>query len=284
MTKNEHQEILTKLHPDLTIIERFTGGMSNFTYKVENKKTKKLFVFRIIAPGGENFVNYKTEKLNLEIIKHLNLNSEVIYFNENNGIKLSTYIDGQMIFENVDYKKIASTLKILHTSNVALASNYNHLDRLSDYELLHSNHVDEYIGLKTKFIKIYDKYLVQHITNPCHNDAQIANFILSTTGEYKLLDWEFAGVNDPLYDVASFGNKNFDDAVNLLQVYLDNPTKNDYLRIYAWRMFQCLQWFNVASKKHEDGLSEKLKIPFDKVSDMYINLAKTMYDKVLESI
>lgn len=279
MYLQKHQNMLKELQPDLEIVERFVGGMSNFTYKVKNKKNE-FFVFRVIADGGENYVNYEVEHKNLTAIEKLDINSKVLYHDPKTGIKLSEFIPGNIINGNEDYLKIVEVLKKVHSSDIVL-NNYEHMKRLRKYENLHGEKNSQYDDLKEKFTKIFINELAKFIKYPCHNDAQISNFIIDEKDNYHLLDWEFAGMNDYIYDIASFGNNNFESAVKLLEYYVENPSSEEYFRLYAWRMFQCLQWYNVALKKHQDGLSEMLKIDFLAVSKNYLDLADKMYQSVL---
>ncbi len=277
---NKHQQILKNINPNLEIQERFTGGMSNFTYHVINPKSKHEFVFRIPGFGAQNFVNFFIERKNLAIIDELNINSRTIFTSPKEGIKISEYIPGKMVDENIELDKVVTLLKRLHKSDLLLAEDYNHLNRLSHYEAIHNNKIERYFELKREFLSIFEQHLKQHTIYPCHNDAQVANMIIDENGELSLLDWEFAGTSDYIYDIASFGNKNFKMAEDLLKAYIDNPSDSDYVRLYGWRFFQCLQWFNVASYKEEVGLSKDLNIDFKFVANNYLNLAETMFSNI----
>ncbi len=277
---NKHEKILKNINPNLEIKERFTGGMSNFTYHVINPQTNHQFVFRIPGHGAQNFVNFVTERKNLAIIDELNINSRTIFTNPTEGIKISEYIPGQTVDKNIDLENVSTLLKRLHNSNLKLADDYNHLSRLQHYEAIHHQNNPLYFELKQEFVTIFNKYLVQHTIYPCHNDAQVANMIVDKDNNLSLLDWEFAGTNDFIYDIASFGNTDFTMAENLLTTYLSNPSDNDYIRLYGWRLFQCLQWYNVASYKEEIGLSKDLNIDFAAVSKNYLNLAKIMLSNI----
>lgn len=267
---------------NLEVINRFAGGMSNYTYLVKNTTNSEQFVFRIKGENGELFVNYNQEQKNLKTISNLGINSDTVYVDPSIGRKIAKYIPGEMITTNVDYKLIADTLKTLHDSQLEFANNYDPLNKLTSFEKYHNKKQDLYFSLKTHFEVIYHEHLEKNKLVPCHNDSQIANFILADDGKYYLLDWEFSGNNDLYYDIASFGNNDFDDAIKLLKAYITKPTNSDLYYVYAWRMFQCLQWYNVAQAKHELGMSEKLNIPFDQVSDMYLKKANDLYASLLE--
>lgn len=275
-----HEKILQSINPNLKIKERFTGGMSNFTYLVTNQNSNVNYTFRVPGMGAQNFVNFFVERKNLSIIDELNINSHAVYTDPSTGLKISTYIPGTMVNDQIDLTQVSTLLKKLHNSHLKLASSYNHLERLQSYEAIHHNHDEKYAKLKAEFTNIFNGYLSEHIKYPCHNDAQVANMIYGDDANLYLLDWEFAATNDFIYDIASFGNKDFTMAENLLKVYINDPKDNDYIRLYGWRLFQCLQWFNVASYKAEIGLSKDLNIDFALVANNYLNLAATMLNNI----
>ncbi|MFV0288937.1 MAG: choline/ethanolamine kinase family protein [Mycoplasmatales bacterium] len=274
----KHEEILQQINQNYKIVERFMGGMSNFTYKIKDNNNVN-YVFRYPGKGNYNFVDYSQEKEHLKAIEKLNISNKVIYLDSVQGLKIATYVVGENIKETVDLVQISNILKKLHQANIELAK-YDHLGRLIKYEKLHTNKVEKYVDLKKSWLEIYEKYLKQHLKYPTHNDAQMANFIITPNQEIKLLDWEFTGINDYIYDIACFGNSNFQMAKNLLQVYEVELTTDKMIRLFAWRMFQCLQWFNVASYKEEIGLSKDLGIDFQLVSKKYLSLAEEFLQEV----
>lgn len=275
-----HQKKLDTLMKNLVIIKRFENGMSNYTYLCEDFFSQNKFVFRHPTPTSNLFVDFKNELNNIKIIEPLKINSQVIYQDEF-GFKISEYIAGKNIFDNIDYIKVSLTLKKLHNADFNFLNNYDHLNKLNYYEKLRKNKPQtKYFELKIKFTSFYPT-LKPYIKYPCHNDSQIANFIHSDNDKYYLLDWEFSAVNDYIYDIACFGNKDFENAEQLLELYSEDPKKNHYFRLYSWRMFQCLQWHNVAYHKYELGLSTELKIDFKFVSKYYLELAETMYLKAI---
>lgn len=272
-----HLKALKEINENLIYKQRFKGGMSNFTYLVEDEVTGEQFVFRFPGSGASNFVDYQTEYLALEEAFELGLTSETVYFDAKTGIKLVKYIPGENFIEvNGDYRKAYDYLKRFHTSNFRKLKPYNHLERLDSYEELHDSESPQYIELKQFFLQLYTSVLKQYAIKPCHNDAQRSNFISMENGQVFLVDYEYAAINDPLYDYACFGNVDLDDALDLLSYTSFDDREEPLLRLYGWRMFQCLQWYNVAAYKHQIGLGESLDIDFDKVSKKYLVLANTL--------
>ena len=75
-----------------------------------------------------------------------------------------------------------------------------------------------------KDIRNYDQVLGVTLT-PCHNDLVAENFVKGLDGKIHLIDWEYSGMNDPLWDLAalfiesSFSEENLQRA---LLLYYDN--------------------------------------------------------------
>jgi len=61
---------------------------------------------------------------------------------------------------------------------------------------------------------------------PCHNDLLTANLIRAKGGALMLVDWEYAGMGDPFFDLGNLSvNNEFDDQADLrlLTAYLGRP-------------------------------------------------------------
>ncbi len=272
-----HIAALESIDTNLQLVHRFKGGMSNFTYLVEDKITKEKFVFRYPGDGANNFVNYQNEKVALDEAFKLGLTTETIYFDTETGIKLAKFVEGQNLVEaGIDFKKASDYLKKFHSSNFRKLKPYDHFKRLESYETLHTNEVEQYVELKAYFTNLYETILKQYAIKPCHNDSQLANFILREDGELFLVDFEYAAINDPIYDFACFGNVDLANALDLLAEAHIDDREDPLLRLYGWRLFQCLQWFNVASYKHEIGLGEALGLDFKAIANKYITLSNTL--------
>jgi len=272
--------IQAKYNKEAHVEARLMGGMSNFTYIIvfDNKK----YTFRIPGKGAQHFTNRATEKTVVEAIDKYDFQPAPILFDVETGYKIAPFINGISVSE-MDEKPledIANILKKLHSIE-KFSFDYNPVERLNNYDTLTNNTDLVYQALKTKWLDIYEKQLKDIPLVPSHGDSQTSNFVFGNDKLY-LLDWEFAANNDPIYDIACYGNANFKHALDLIKVYFDNPGKEEYQRLYAWRMFQCLQWHNVAKYKHQIGLSEDLNIDFDFFANQYLDKAKGFYQNYLD--
>ena len=83
------------------------------------------------------------------------------------------------------------------------------------------------------------------------------------------------GNNDPIYDIATFGNGTVEEGFELLKEYAPNPSIDLMRRYYLWRIFVSLQWYNVALVKHYRGEGAIHNFNFLSVADFFLNNAKT---------
>lgn len=266
---------------EVIIKNRLMGGMSHLTYHIQIHDID--YTYRIIGKDGNLFVDRKIEWENLNIIKPLGLNNETVYFDVKSGEKAAKFVEGEVLTQ-LDFKehldKVAKALKVLHQTDLKPASDYGLIERLDLYETYTETRSALYQSLKEAWINLYHE---KHINKPkvfCHNDAQRSNMVVNGDKLY-LLDWEYAGLNEFYYDIASFGNVNFSDALELLDVYLGRvSTEEEKNSVRFYRMFQALQWHQVALRKHMIGLSEVLHFDFEMLSNKYLNLANDLYQHI----
>ena len=278
--RNNCESILHQIDPKLKIVKKFSGGMSNQTFLVTYEKN--FFTFRVPYESGKPFTNFIDEQNVLEQITPLNINSKVLYFNVDNGVKLSEYVDGCMLEEPINYQLVSDSLKKLHQSNLTFNS-YNHLQRLDNYEQLVTNIDQDYIEIKNNWLQLFNNFLINFVNYPTHGDSQISNWLV-TNQQLYLLDWEFSAQNDFIYDICCFGNNDFDQALKLLAVYIDNPTKEHYIRLYGWKVYQSLQWYLVASYKANIKDYQRSGLDFNSIKNNYLDKAKYYWQELEEII
>lgn len=265
---------------------RLMGGMSNYTYIIVVKNRK--YTFRIPGKRADRFVDRVVEKHNIQLVDTLYLNNKTVYLDVEKGYKIAEYIEGQPLSElnPLDYlKDVAIVLHTVHESGLRSDYDYNPLKRLQLYEE-HTyeydyDHTPRYYELKDRFLALKDTYMDPENLTLCHGDSQISNFVVTPEKEVRLMDWEFTGNNDPFYDIACFGNNDFNHALALLPVYLGREaTREEQNKLYFFRSFQCLQWHNVALYKEFIGLSIELGVDFDFVANLYLDKAEKFLDSI----
>lgn len=270
---------------DAAIVKRLEGGMSNYTYVVSSNGKK--YTYRVPGKFAEKFVNREEEWDNIQKVNTLNLNNETTYIEIRSGEKLAEYVEGTIMSETdiTSYNAMSvKALKKIHSSNIKF-NDYNAFGRLDDDERYCRetgfSHPQEYLNLRQKLEVMRKQFsFVEKV--PCHCDYQPTNLVINGDKLY-VLDWEFAGMNDPFYDIACYGNAGFDKALSLLEAYVGHkPTREELQRLYFHRAFQCLQWYNVAIFKDRVGLSKDLNMDFNQVALMFLGMAKDLLETTID--
>ena len=267
---------------DAKIVKRLEGGMSNYTYVVETGGKK--YTYRVPGKFAEKFVNRVDEWNNIQEIDKLDLNNKTNYVEIPSGEKLAEYVEGTIMSETdiVSYNAMSvAALKKLHSSDLKL-KDYNAFGRLDDDERycreMGFTHPEKYLALRRKLEEMRKAYAQVKLV-PCHCDYQPTNLVIDGDKLF-VLDWEFAGMNDPFYDIACYGNAGLDKALSLLASYVGHePTNDELRRLFFHRAFQCLQWYNVAIFKDLVGLSKDLNMDFNQVALMFMGMAEELVEK-----
>ena len=265
------KEILGK---DAKIVEQQKGGMMNESYIV-SCKDKKYIIF-IPTQQANEMVNRFLERETQDIAWHLKLTSKNVYFDVETGVKMHEFIEGYSLnhVEDPEVNRVAGLLKYFHNSPTHATMDYNPFPRLASFERearqftrkIPSNYelLRNVINQEKSFLEKQEKCL-------CHNDAQKSNIVKElSTGKYYLIDFEFAANNDPIYDIATYGNGKVSEGRELLDAYYGKPTKEEIKRYYLWRIFISLQWHTVAIIKHYRGEGVRHGFNFLEVANFFL--------------
>lgn len=244
------------------------GGMTNKNYLViiNNKK----YVLRIAGAGTTNIINRYYEKINAKEASKIGVDKELIYFNEETGVKISEYIEKAETLNPETSKKnenllLTSTLlRKLHTSNIKFENRFNVFNEIEKYEklienknLLYSKYKN-YLKNKERVFNL-EKILKSNgmIIKACHNDTVPENFIKNDKNEMFLIDWEYSGMNDPMWDLAAHSlESNFskkEEKVFLENYFEKKLKKEDFLRIECYKVLQDFLWSIWTILKEENG-------------------------------
>lgn len=244
------------------------GGMTNKNYLViiNNKK----YVLRIAGAGTTSIINRYSEKINAKEASKIGVDKELIYFNEETGVKISEYIEKAETLNPETSKKnenlllTSNLLRKLHTSDIKFENRFNVFNEIEKYENLIKNKkllynkYENYLENRKKIFDL-DKILKQNkmIIKACHNDTVPENFIKNDKNEIFLIDWEYSGMNDPMWDLAahsleaSFSSK--EENIFLENYFEKNIKKEDILRIECYKILQDFLWSIWTILKEENG-------------------------------
>ena len=263
------------------------GGMTNRNFKVFIKDT--WYVLRIPAPGTGDMINRKEEYNNIIYANKIGLDSGLIYFNKSTGVKISKFIENSESLNPNSSKKIenmkmvCSILRKLHTSKEKMKNIFDIYTKIELYEKLSKQKnalfFKDYYQVKEKV------YLLKDIIDdiklvPCHNDTVSENFIKNKENKMYLIDWEYAGMNDPMWDLAAYcleNNLTENEEELFLKIYFKGNIEDKYKkRILINKIYQDFLWSIWTTIKEANG---------EKFGDYGIsryNRAKINLEKVFE--
>lgn len=241
------------------------GGMTNKNYLVELDFKK--YVLRIPGEGTSFIIDRKNEKANLEAIKYENLDTRLFYFDVSSGIKMTEYIEnGETLNPLVakgNLKRVAEKLKDLHSSNLEFTNIFNPFKEILKYEKmvkdLNGSFYEDYEMVKKKVLSLEN--LLNNLginLKPCHNDTVPENFIIADDRVY-LIDWEYSGMNDFLWDLAAFSieaNLSKEDEERFLRFYFNDKIDDAIaLKITIHKICQDFLWSIWTLLKEKTGVS-----------------------------
>ena len=279
----EVQQLLFDIFKEKSdVISPLVGGMMNQSFIVSHDNQK--YVLYISTEQANEMVDRPLEKDNQRIVYNLGITSKSIYFDTDDGIKVNEYIEGNSLdkVDSYDINKVAILLKTLHSSKELSKENYHPFKRFVVYEDEAKEYQKE-LGEEYDMLRniIFDNktFLESQPLTLSHNDAQKSNIVKGVDDNYYLIDFEFMGNNDPIYDIATFGNSKVQEGFELLKVYFDNnPSVDEIKRYYLWRIFVSLQWHNVAIVKHYRGEGKTHGYDFLAVAKFFLENALEAYN------
>jgi thiamine kinase-like enzyme len=129
-----------------------------------------------------------------------------------------------------DVEQLARDLRAFHDSGAQLPSRFDVPALLVEYAAAVSARggavpaaYDEAVGVATRICAV----LAPWDPRPCHNDLLAGNVIrASEDGRLMIVDWEYAGMGDPRFDLGNLSvNNGFDEATDerLLRAYYGQP-------------------------------------------------------------
>ena len=247
-------------------IERM-GGLTNHTYRVSVPGGKE-YAVRLPGEGTEELIIRSDEKISTGLACRLGIDAKCLYFDEN-GSKVTEYINGAVTMSAETLKEekhIGQMAKIflkLHYCGENTGVSFEVFDMAAGYEkIIYDNQVsmyDDYEAVKTTVMKIKDSVdrscSIEKV--PCHNDALCENWVEDKNGRMYLIDWEYAGMNDGLWDLADVSIEaeygQGEDELLLTKYLKRKPDNQDWRHFLANKIYVDYLW----------TLWAKTRVPFD---------------------
>ena len=189
-------------------------GMTNHSYCVTRNDGKQ-YLLRIPGEGTEEMINRTDERKSTELACSLGIDSKLLFFSDD-GRKVMEYIrNTQPMNEDVmkkekNIKQVAEIFNKLHHCGVDTGVRFEVFEMADLYEKIITNggvkFYDDYEEVKNTIMNIKKEIDEEFhpIKVPCHNDCLLGNWILDENGKLFLVDWEYSGMNEAMWDLSCF--------------------------------------------------------------------------------
>lgn len=245
---------------DIENVELLKKGMTNNSFVFEIQKQK--YIIRTPGSGSNILINRKYEYEIYQKIIPLKISEEVLYINKENGYKISKFIECARVCDPNDIDDVKSVMNFLrkfHNMNIKVKNKFDLLETLNLYESLRGikSLYKDYNLTKKKILKLilFIKQFKKEYCL-CHIDAICDNFLFDENKIY-LIDWEYAGMQDPHLDIAMFciyalyDRKKIDEVIDIYFDGMCNEQIKD--KIYAYIAICGLIWSNWCEYKIKLG-------------------------------
>lgn len=269
---------------DITVLKK---GMTNrsFLFTCKGKK----YIMRIPGEGTDQLINRREEAEVYKTIDGKYICDNIVYINPENGYKITEFIEGSRVCNSDSVEDIKACMKKLrefHGQKFTVDHEFNIFGQIDFYESLWDGVPSIYRDYKNTKENVLSlkKYIDDHVETKCltHIDAVPDNFLFTKDGDIRLIDWEYAGMQDPHIDIAMFciyALYNKCQVDQLINIYFENNCPNETrIKIYCYIAVCGLLWSNWCEYKRSLG------VEFGEYSLRQYRYAKDYYKIVKEEL
>jgi thiamine kinase-like enzyme len=185
------------------------ASLTNSTYKV----IANGLAYTLRLPGKDTYeyVDRAAEEHNARIMAAAGVNAQVLYFDTTDGTMLSEFVAGVNMTETrfrdelEAPARVALALKRVHRLGPVFKSRF-HVFAMIDIYLgilrkLGASLPEDYHDVEQGARAVRRALDASPVPlSPCHNDPWPGN-LLDAGGRLYIIDWEFSGMNDPMWDL-----------------------------------------------------------------------------------
>lgn len=283
-------EVFQVKQTDVRNIEILKKGMTNRSFRFICKDRK--YIMRIPGEGTEQLINRRQEAKVYEVLGGRAICDPVIYINPENGYKITEFLEEARCCnasDENDVKKCMERLRQFHEMKLKVDHEFDLFSQMDFYENLWGETPSVYPDYRVTKEKVTSLkgYIQSHVERKTlsHIDAVPDNFLFAKTEEKEkifLIDWEYAGMQDPHVDIAMFGiyslynRKQMDQ---LMDLYFEGNCRIETrIKIYCYVAVCGLLWSNWCEYKRNLG------VEFGEYSLRQYRYAKEYYQIVQEEM
>ncbi len=251
---------------EVTNITVLKKGMTNrsFLFSCKDKK----YIMRIPGEGTDQLINRRQEAAVYQTIAGRKICDEIAYINPENGYKITEYLEGARVCnaENEeDLQKCMKKLREFHGQKLKVDHSFELFGQMEYYESLWEgtpSAYKDYEKTKEHVLQLKD-YIEANAGEQVltHIDAVPDNFLFVKENgkeEIRLIDWEYAGMQDPHVDIAMFCIYSLykkEQVDHLIDLYFEGSCDDKTrIKIYCYIAVCGLLWSNWCEYKRKLGV------------------------------
>ncbi len=192
-------------------IKPLAGGTNHVFLITQNKQQ---YVIKIPKAEAHGLIDRETEYHAAQITAAAGINLPFCYFDLDSGVNITAYqphnqiLTPALLQEEFYWQTCAQLLKKLHHLPQKFLRDIHIFSVLDFYKSKAAGKIPEdladILAWDNRINALRQEFSSLPIPAcPCHGDPILSNFLLTNSRIY-LIDWEYAGNNDPCWDLASF--------------------------------------------------------------------------------
>jgi thiamine kinase-like enzyme len=208
------------------------AGLTNLNYLVE--KDGRRYVVRVAGEGTSEYIDRAAEFVAARVASDAGVNAEVLFFDPADGLMVTRYVDGATTMDATRFRDLGAVARAgaafrrLHECGQLFANDFQLFPMIDEYQaLLQSKGAslpDGYSDVVAAAIPARQALAARPVPLvPSHCDPLCENF-LDTGRRMYLIDYEYAGNNDPMWDLGDLsieGEFTAEQDTALLEAYFD---------------------------------------------------------------
>jgi len=271
------------------------GGMTNRSFVFEIFGMS--YVYRQPGLGTDRLISRSQEKLNYEVMAPYDITDEIVYFDEDSGIKITRFYENARVgnpYDDKDLEAMMEKLRQIHEKKISVDHEFDVAERIEYYEALANERgsilFEDYATVRAwadELIAFRDALDIPEYLS--HIDYVYANILFLEDGSLRVIDWEYAGRADQLIDIAMFSIYTYYSKAEidkLLRIYLQRePTRVEEARVYLYVALSAFTWS--IWTEYKQGLGDDFGnyvLEMYRYMKDYYHLLKTEYQDVLDSV
>jgi thiamine kinase-like enzyme len=231
-------------------IERL-GGLTNLVYRAGD------LCLRLPGKGTEEYIDRANEAVAAREAARAGVSPEVLHADAGSGVMVTRFIEGTETMSPAKFRsrkgspaRAGQAFRKLHGSGAVFPFRFELFAMIDDYlNILSTRDValpDGYHDVVREAEAVRAALLANELPlAPCHCDPLCENF-LDTGSRMWIVDWEYSGMNDPLWDLGDLSVEGgFDEAQDkeMIRAYFGGePTAAERGRIVIYKAMCDLLW------------------------------------------